>query len=205
MPLIYSKKLTEGGELSIWHSTEETESLLKIPGHVPDFSPVKSEKRKRELITSRILAKSMLNKDVDIIYNVSGKPSLKDSDFKISVSHTGDFVAVLVHPKKEAGIDIEILTERIFKIAHKFVSDEESQIFNTKDLIELYKIWSAKEVVYKIYGRKEVDFKRDLFCSKLEGDKIKIRHKMNNGSKDFILTVAQLKKYNLILVYGFDE
>lgn len=205
MPLIYSKKLTEDGELSIWHATEDTEELLKILGREPDFSPVKSGKRKRELISSRILAKSMLNKDVDIIYNGSGKPSLKDSEFKISVSHTGDFVAVLIHPEKEAGVDIELIHERIFNITHKFISEEESKLFKTKELVELYKIWGAKEVVYKIYGRKEVDFKKDFLCLPLNKNFIHVEHKLQSGNKNYNLTAEILEEHNLILVYGLEE
>lgn len=205
MPLVYSKKLNNNGELAIWHTSESTGELLNILGREPDFSPVKSERRKRELVTSRILAQSMLKKEADIIYNSSGKPSLNDSDFKISVSHTGDFVAVLVHPEKEAGIDIEVLSDRILKIAPKFVSDDEIKVFKTGDLNELYKIWGAKEVVYKIYGRKEVDFKRDLFCTPLDNNFISIKHILPGQIKNFTLTSEILKKHNLVLVYGFDE
>jgi 4'-phosphopantetheinyl transferase len=205
MPIIYSKILNDDAEIAIWHAIEDTPTLKSMLKRQLLFDPVKSERRKRELICSRILLRKMLGPEAVINYTETGKPVISGRDVKVSIAHTGDFVAVLTHPGCEAGIDIELITGRILNIASKFVSEEEYRIVDAGDTEALYRIWGAKEVAYKIYGEKGVDFKKDLSCFPFENGKIKIRHETGHINKEYLLHSEKLQDHNLMLVYGFDS
>ena len=69
----------------------------------------------------------MLGEEKEIGYRSSGKPYLADGSASISISHTKGYVAVLLGgPEKEVGIDVECYGERVRKVAHKFVREDES-------------------------------------------------------------------------------
>ena len=60
------------------------------------------------------------------------------------------------------GLDLERIDTRIGRVAHKFINEEE-QIYISKvpsEDLNCFQtiIWSAKETMYKIYGKKELDF-----------------------------------------------
>lgn len=205
MPLIYSRSLENKAGIAIWHASEYTAELESSLDRLPDFSPVKSERRRRELICARILLKNLLGNGLEINYEETGKPVLRGAAEKISVAHTADFVAVLIHPYCEAGIDIEVMNDRIKKIAPKYVSEEEYKTIVTTNKENLYKIWGAKEVAYKIFGKKGVDFKKDFLCYPFSDDKIKIKHDAPGINKVYELDFENLQEHNLMVVYGFDN
>nr|WP_234462383.1 4'-phosphopantetheinyl transferase superfamily protein [Adhaeribacter terrigena] len=70
-------------------------------------------------------------------------------------------VAVLLSDCFEVGIDIEIIREKILKLASKFLNDKELQQAN-QDLKKTCLYWSAKETLYKMYSRKKLLFKENL-------------------------------------------
>lgn len=63
----------------------------------------------------------------------------------------------LGHP---VGIDIEEVRNRILNLSHKFISTSDSSPLEGVEHAHL--IWGAKEVLYKIYAKKELDFKAHL-------------------------------------------
>jgi len=61
----------------------------------------------------------------------------------------------------EASIDIELIREKILVIAPKFLTDTE--LIDAAGSIEKTHVyWSAKEVIYKSYGLKNLDFKKNM-------------------------------------------
>jgi len=74
------------------------------------------------------------------------------------------------------GIDIELLTPKIERLKHKFVSADELQFFNEdyQQFLEqfgmkrkmerefLTMIWSAKETIFKWYGVGQIDFREHM-------------------------------------------
>jgi phosphopantetheinyl transferase len=68
-------------------------------------------------------------------------------------------------------VDIEIPTEKIGRIMHKFLSAKEHEIFNlvpgvgnsiADDFRQSALLWSAKESVFKWYGNGSVDFRKEI-------------------------------------------
>ena len=96
-------------------------------------------------------------------YAPSGKPHLADSSYFISISHTRGYVAVILSPVSEVGIDIEQYGQRVHKVAHKYMRpDELISEYHGEDTWSLLLHWSAKEVMFKCMDTSEVDFREHL-------------------------------------------
>ena len=103
------------------------------------------------------------------------KPFLEDEAYHFSISHCGDYAAVIVSKIKRVGIDIEIATEKVERIKHKFLSTAEIKMINSNSpfIHQLTLLWSCKETVFKWYGLGEVDFKDHIVIksiNSLEGN-----------------------------------
>ena len=84
--------------------------------------------RKLEWLAVRVLLYTMLGEEKEIHYYSNGGPYLADGSFSISISHTKGYVAVLLsEPGKRVGIDIECYSERVRKVAHKFMREDEKK------------------------------------------------------------------------------
>lgn len=119
----------------------------------------KSEKRQLEWLAVRLLLKELVGEEKAIGYLPSGKPYLEDRSACISFSHTSGYVAVALHPTKEVGVDIEQYGMRVRKLATRFVRDDERKSVEAGD--EVYALllhWSAKETMFKLMERSDVDF-----------------------------------------------
>lgn len=122
-----------------------------------------SRHRREEWLSVRLLLKQLLGEQKQIAYHPSGKPYLSDNSFQISISHTKGYVAV-IFGKTEVGIDIEQYGERVHKVAHKYVREDESlSLYQGTDTWDLLLRWSAKEVMFKCLDCSEVDFRQHLF------------------------------------------
>ncbi len=88
----------------------------------------------------------------DLTYESNGKPVAKNS--YVSISHSGDHVAVCKNDFHPVGIDIEKMTERDFnKVAKRFFHGKELEKFNSNPTAEVfYEIWTRKEAYSKILG-----------------------------------------------------
>ncbi|MCX6291117.1 MAG: 4'-phosphopantetheinyl transferase superfamily protein [Bacteroidetes bacterium] len=172
MPLDYQIK-SEKFSLAIWQMDE---SLEELQGHLnlsagdsDTLNHFKSEYRKREWLTTRVLVKKLLSskEEVRIDYQPNGKPFLIESDYSISISHTKNYVSVLLSKSGAAGIDLETIQPRIEKISKKFVTaDEEKFIEKEKRITYQHVIWGTKEVLFKIYGDGNLNFLEHLHVDK---------------------------------------
>ena len=145
---------------------ELLENLDNKKLYIPYLEKISSESRKKEWLSVRVLLKEMLREEKEILYTATGKPYLSDNSFQISISHTKGFVAVALHPQQSVGIDIEYISPRIHKIRSRFINDEEeANLDKENEEIHLLLHWSAKESLFKILGKQDVDFKTCLHVS----------------------------------------
>ncbi len=165
MPLFFS--LEENNfQLAIWKMDEDVEALMGLASLTgSDIEIVNSfthMARKKEWICIRLLL-IKLSKNYSIGYHESGKPYLKDSSAHISISHTKEFAGLIISDSFSVGIDLERISPRIEKIAHKFVSEKEEKIISGKNTLEkLFVIWGVKEVLFKMHSIGELIFKEHL-------------------------------------------
>jgi phosphopantetheinyl transferase len=92
-----------------------------------------------------------------------GKPLLVNDTHHCSLSHSRAHVAAIIHTKAAVGIDIQHLHPRILSIANKFVNETEQITINANDaILQTHVIWGAKESLFKLHGKGNVDFKKNL-------------------------------------------
>ena len=160
----------------MWEITEDINVLLNqvklSDTELERFNGFLSNARKLEFLSVRALLAKMINTDAKIIYNGNRKPYLNDGSHNISISHSKKLTSILLNKTKRVGIDLEYMSHRIRKIAHKFINDNES--INKNDLTEkhhLYIHWCAKEALYKICDKKDINFKLNLFIKPFQLNK----------------------------------
>ncbi len=116
-----------------------------------------SSKRDIETKGRAYLLKALIDQDCIVEYDEKGKPYLLNDSRHISVSHSHDRLAIIVNKSEPTGIDIEMIRDKVLRIKHKFLRDNELK--DAEDDVEKLLIyWAAKETLYKIYGLKEVDY-----------------------------------------------
>lgn len=128
-------------------------------GSQDDTPDAMAEQRRSHFIAGRLLAKQFFP-DEEIFKDEFGKPHLKNLDTHFSWSHSGRYAALIADEHGPTGIDIEELSNRVLRIEDKFCNPTDKSLIDPKHHAEsLLLIWTAKESMYKLYGRKEVDFK----------------------------------------------
>jgi phosphopantetheinyl transferase len=149
--------------------TEDTEELKQRlwPCLLPDeknyFEKIKHPKRKREWLGVRVLLAEELGEYPGMSYNSDGKPVLSD-ERKVSLTHSDNCVAFAISNDICPGADIEIIGDKIQRLAHKFTFPDKIPAKYAEDNKKyLYTVWCAKETLFKIYSRGNLDFKKQLF------------------------------------------
>lgn len=176
MPLLFNKKIENEIHFLIWHLTESLDELLSQSQLGIDdreaFSEISHTQKQIEFLAGRLAIKKLCELESigfeGIIKDENGKPFLKNSEFEMSISHTIDYIGVVFKEKSAIGIDIEKPRQQLLKIVPRLFSESEVEfIENEIEKATLY--WSAKEALYKLYGKRKVDFKENLFLSWEDG------------------------------------
>jgi len=127
------------------------------------------ESRKQEFVATRMLRHRLFGFK-HIHYNEHGSPYIEDAGY-ISISHTKGTIAIAVSETTPVGVDLEFIGNRAKTILNKFLSDRECNALDLTSDTDTTIAWSAKEVLYKLAGRKQIDFKKDLFIEKITLEK----------------------------------
>lgn len=165
MPLVFKHSVLIESTVAVWRVIESEDYFLDQAHHDWDKRELDSLKgaRRLEWIASRYLLQQITPHKYEISKDRYGKPQLKPQDYHISISHSHGYVAA-IYSKREVGIDIQKKVSKIDRIAHKFINTyEDDYIRNRSYISNLHVIWGVKESLFKAYGRKKVDFKKDLY------------------------------------------
>lgn len=165
--LLSKQTVEENATLGLWEITETVDELLEIlnfdPFIIQDISLFASEKRKLEYLAARVLLQEVLGEKKTITYTKNGKPYLVDKSHQISITHTGKYVAIILHPTYRVGIDVEKISDKVVRVQSKFLSEaERSAVDMTTTKTHLALLWSAKEALYKILEQEEVAYTKHL-------------------------------------------
>ncbi|MBR2194394.1 MAG: 4'-phosphopantetheinyl transferase superfamily protein [Salinivirgaceae bacterium] len=152
MPLLFTQTIGDA-VLGVWSKQETAEQLLPmICLHDADkavYEQIGNDRRRTEWLTTRIVLRKLLNRDVTIAHDSNGKPYIAESKSFISISHSKNMVAVMV-AEQNLGIDIEQITARTTKVHHKFLTGSELDWCKTDTEHTL--VWTVKEAAYKLIG-----------------------------------------------------
>ncbi len=171
MPLFY-EHINDFAKIAIWHIAEEKFFFLK---KVPLQREIIHPHKQLQHLAGRYLLQHLYPNFPYPLIEIADtrKPFLQNEEYRFSISHCGNYAAVIVSKDHRVGIDIELITPKIEKIKHKFLSEEEMGIIqNSKFKIQnLILLWCCKEAVFKWYGRGGVDFKNDIHLKEFDLDK----------------------------------
>lgn len=162
MPLLLNKQIDDHSAYAVWNIQE---TFLELPYLSPEPFPVElNPVRQAEWIVGRMLVKSLCEKFGIEYQGISkqdrGKPYLNGNKANISISHSFPIAAAMIHLNKPCGIDMERPREKHIAVQYKYLHESEMQFEN--DLKKLCTIWCAKEVIYKIFGRKFLSLKDEI-------------------------------------------
>lgn len=196
MPLILTEQ-SNNKDLFLWEMSENIDDYQRI---IPEslysdiINNTKLEKRKLEKLSQVMLLQKAKIAYENVLYAANGKPYLTNGKH-LSFSHSASISSLLID-KYPCGLDIEYPSEKIHRIASKFIHPKEQELIGRGD--NIYWAWSIKEAIFKYFGEKVV-FKDHIFINEIRPDqKIAFaNYKGKHGSGLFELKLMQIKKYYL--------
>ncbi len=167
MAIVFNDYISDGCLLGMWEITEgydELAAMVKLSEEELEIvQNFQSYERRLEWLSVRAIVSQVLKRDVSIVYNEFRKPFLSDASYNISISHSVKLTSVMFSKKHKLGIDLEHLSNKIDRVSHKFMNDNE---YVTTDpdmrLYHLYIYWCAKEALYKICDKQDINFKYNI-------------------------------------------
>ena len=189
MPIIEDLTLSADKRLIIWEISEtindlKTELLLSEDS-LKLLDQRKSVIHKKQFLAIRNILKELSIDDQDLVYEESGKPFIRDGQ-NISFSHSNIYVAVIIS-KQIVGIDIETVSDRIFKIKNKFLETELKYPieFNQETLL-VY--WNIKESIFKSLRNSQIDFKQNIIVLPF--------NQKDNSTKSWYINKEEIYSYD---------
>ena len=172
MPLVYQQNINATTKIAAWHISETEDFFL---AKVPLQREIRHWHKRLQHLAGRILLKELFpDFPVELIQIAdTKKPFLENEPYHFSISHCGDYAAVIVSKTSRVGVDVELINEKIGQIQHKFMSKTDLDIlhilFVTNHMQCLTLCWSVKESVFKWWGKGAVDFKKDIVLQTITG------------------------------------
>lgn len=167
MAVVNIREVYPGVSLGLWQMDESPEQLFdQYPHLLPYRSSLddkyKNDGRKLEFLAIRALmyemlrvngaSKGLLSHAGDFTHNGQGKPLFRG--YHVSISHTKGYAALILSKKSEVAVDIEYMSDRVERIASKFLrKDERADSLDAK-LVH----WCAKETVFKLFSEENLLF-----------------------------------------------
>ena len=204
MPLFLIKKPNNHVHIAVWkinESQDELLEMLKDKVAEPDDAMTSSNQSK---FNQRIAVRLLLLQFFDsfkLVYDDKGKPHLADKEnVHISISHANEFVAIAVNYQEPCGIDIEKISVKALRVKSKFMNEKELDLAAENEELATT-MWSAKEALYKYYGRKEVIFDTDLSLTNLSLTECDFIGSIKLNGFEKQLNLKKEKVENFMLVY----
>lgn len=211
MALFYQHNINDFTKLAVWKIEEPEDFFLKKVRLQQEISH--PHKRLQHLAGRYLL--QLLHPDFPlhlISISDSKKPLLSNYEFHFSISHCGDFAAAIVSENNTVGIDVELVTPKIDLVKNKFLSEKEINLLENSNcqlsvmnyqLLTLF--WSAKEAIFKWYGKGKVDFRKNMIIDKFfpENEHGKIDAHFNKDERTDLKLEFRFFE-NLCLVWVFN-
>ena len=167
MAVVNIREVYPGVSLGLWQMDESPEQLFDLYPHLLPYrssldDKYKNDGRKLEFLAIRALmyemlrvngaSKGLLSHAGDFTHNGQGKPLFRG--YHVSISHTKGYAALILSKKSEVAVDIEYMSDRVERIASKFLrKDERADSLDSK-----WVHWCAKETVFKLFSEENLLF-----------------------------------------------
>lgn len=211
MGLYLKKKLKGGAVIGVWQVTETEEELTRLSAtpsdEMEEISFIKSESLRKQRLAVRALLNTLFDEKVYLSHHDNGKPYLENNPTNISISHTDKFVAVILHEDQDCGIDVESLDRDFSAVEKKALSEDEIEDLEDEKRNEQLAIyWCAKEAIFKLLSRYNVDFAEQIeverFRPRGEGELEATFIDKNEDEEEFELEYITFDRHVLVWVVG---
>jgi len=211
MPLSHYFVTDHRGRLGIWDITEPDSYFLgkwtPTDWESDELSELQGNRR-LEWLAARYLVQLLSGGANRVAKDEWGKPHLQDSPYEISISHSDKKVAVIIGIGL-VGVDIQTLQPKLARIAWRVIREEKINNLDEHAVLEqLHVYWGAKESLYKAYGMRELDFRKNTMVTPFrylhEGGQTLGRVKKGEFEMNFDVYYQLIEK-NYILVYAMQK
>lgn len=157
MPIVSVERIGADVQMGVWRMEDTAEAL--VTAH-PQLEPVldmaaayRSTARRLEVLAVHALLFHLTgDTTLRIGHDARGVPLVPG--WQISLSHTRGFATVILSRRHRVAVDIEYRSDRVERIADRFIrTDEKAEDLRSK-LIH----WSVKETVYKLFTEEDLKF-----------------------------------------------
>ena len=211
MGLYLKKKLDNEAEIGVWQITETEEQLKEMSStpsdEMEEISFIRSESLRKQRLAVRALLNTMFDDKVYLSHHDNGKPYLENNPVNISITHTEKYVAVILHEEENVGIDIESLDRDFSVVEKKALSEDEIEDLEDEKRNEQLAIyWCAKEAIFKLLSRYNVDFAEQIeierFRPRGEGELEATCIGKKDEEEEFDLEYITFDRHVLVWVVG---
>ena len=108
MALYLKKELENEATIAVWKITETEQELIELSStpsdEMEEISYISSEALRKQRLAVRALLNELFEDKVYLSHHENGKPYLENMATNISITHTNEYVAVILHEEEEVGI-----------------------------------------------------------------------------------------------------
>ena len=211
MGLYLKKELENEAVIGVWQITETEEELKELSStpsdEMEEISFIRSESLRKQRLAVRALLNTLFDEKVYLSHHDNGKPYLENNPVNISITHTEKYVAVILHEEENVGIDIESLDRDFSAVEKKALSEDEiDDLEDEKRNEQLAIYWCAKEAVFKLLSRYNVDFAEQIeierFRPRGEGELEATFTSKKDDEEEFDLQYITFDRHVLVWVVG---
>ena len=211
MGLYLKKELENEAVIGVWQITETEEELKELSStpsdEMEEISFIRSESLRKQRLAVRALLNTLFDEKVYLSHHDNGKPYLENNPVNISITHTEKYVAVILHEEENVGIDIESLDRDFSAVEKKALSEDEiDDLEDDKRNEQLAIYWCAKEAVFKLLSRYNVDFAEQIeierFRPRGEGELEATFTGKKDDEEEFDLEYITFDRHVLVWVVG---
>ena len=200
--------------VGVWQITETEEELRELSSvpsdEMEEISYIKSESLRKQKLAVRCLLDALFEEKVYLSHHDNGKPYIENSAMNISITHTNRYVAVILNPTDEVGIDCESLDRDFSAVKKKALSEDEieevDEIDEEQRNEQLAIYWCAKEAVYKMISQYGVDFAEQIeiddFRMRGEGELVATFTDKDGFEEEYELEYITFDRHVLVWVVG---
>jgi phosphopantetheinyl transferase (holo-ACP synthase) len=213
MPIVHKEYIGDHGVLGVWKITESLEELLDMieftEGDAKVFEQFKNKARQTHWLSYRLAIRRIMGDitKLEFYYDEHGKLHFQNHQYNLSVTHSGDYSAVIISNRHHVGIDLELISDRIDGLEDKFMNATEQKRLPEENREKyLTAFWGAKEALFKLYGKRELKFGENIFIDLKEiEDQGSFQGKIKSPDfeRDYRINYRVLDNY--MLVHSADD
>jgi phosphopantetheinyl transferase len=208
MPINFFTNLDPSGNLLLWQAEEEIDwfkgQLDLVSNLWEEYESLANDARRHRWLASRYAVQQVTKQSpLNILKDHSGRPYLDAERKPLSLSHCEGFVAA-IHSDVSVGIDVERISPRVQKIKNYFMRDEELDLLGEENG-ELMLAWSAKESIFKWYGRQKLGFKSQLCIRSIDFEGQVMEMELSTSEHNLIQSVFFRQDSDKVLTWTVGE